>query len=131
MLLRNFDAAKYLPMTRSKNLSERIYSYPYRKPELKAAPHLSNLHIKPTEVLMSPISNTLQACTTAFRTVLLCLETVCEKEAEADIGSHRPPESHSSDTAKDDLFRMKVGTGIGSSTKLTQESHKHTRYHIL
>lgn len=80
---------------------------------------------------MSPISNTLQACTTAFRTVLLCLETVCEKEAEADIGSHKPPESHSSDTAKDDLFRMKVGTGIGSSMKLTQESHKHTRYHIL
>lgn len=130
MLLRNLDAAKYLPMKRSKNLSERIYSHPEGKLEVKATPHLSNLHIKRTEVLMSQISNTLQECITAFRTILLCLETVCEEE-EADIGSHKPPESHSSDIAKDDLFKMKIWAGVGSSMKLTQESHKHVRYHIL
>lgn len=47
------------------------------------------------------------------------------------ICSHKYPESHRSDIVKDDLFEMKVWTGIGSSKKVTQESHKHVSYYIL
>ena len=54
------------------------------------------------------------------------------RKKKANIGlfpicSHKHPESHSLDTAKDDLFETKVWTSIGSSKKLTQESHKHLR----
>lgn len=46
-------------------------------------PNLSNLHIKDNKVLISQIYSTLQAYTTAFGTVLLCMETTYEKEEES------------------------------------------------
>lgn len=80
-------------------------------------PDLSNLHIKGIKVLISQISNKLQAYTTALGLFCFAWKQYMTRRKKANTGlfpicSHKYPESHRSDIAKDDLFEMKVWTGI-------------------